>query len=66
MNSSYFSFFDMAIAGVPALGFAIWQLISINREIAKDTLAKDRAATATAPSPESARHPVGEHRLDNR
>lgn len=66
MNSSYFSLFDMAICGVPALGFAVWQLISVNREIAKDTLAKDRAAKAATPSPEGARHPVGEHRLDNR
>jgi hypothetical protein len=61
MNSSYFSLFDMAICGVPALGFGVWQLISINREIAKDKGAKD-----ATPSPEGARHPVGEHRLDNR
>ncbi|GAC1421388.1 MAG: hypothetical protein NVSMB69_20660 [Novosphingobium sp.] len=61
MNSSYFSLFDMAICGVPALGFAVWQLISVNREIAKDKVAKE-----VAPSPEGARHPVGEHRLDNR
>jgi len=32
----YFSLFDMAIGGVPVLIFCIWQLISINREIAKD------------------------------
>ena len=61
MNSSYFSLFDMAICGVPALGFAVWQLVSVNREIAKD-----KAAKATAPSPEGARHPEGKHRLDNR
>ena len=34
MSGSYFSLFDMAIAGVPVLAFCIWQLISINREIA--------------------------------
>lgn len=36
MSGSWFSVFDMAIAGVPALAFGIWQLVSINREIAKD------------------------------
>lgn len=36
MSSGYFSLFDMAIAGVPALIFGIWQLISINREISKN------------------------------
>ncbi len=61
MNSSYFSLFDMAICGVPALGFAIWQLISINREIAKD-----KAAKVSTQSPDGARHAVGEHRLDDR
>ena len=58
MNGSYFSMFDMAIAGIPALAFGLWQLVSINREIAKDKAKRD--------SPESARHPVGEHRLDDR
>lgn len=33
---SYFSLFDMAIAGVPVVIFCVWQLISINREIARD------------------------------
>ena len=36
MSSSYFSLFDMAIVGVPVVIFCIWQLVSINREIAKD------------------------------
>lgn len=36
MSGGYFSLFDMAIAGVPVVAFCIWQLISINREIAKD------------------------------
>jgi hypothetical protein len=57
MSSSYFSLFDMAIAGVPVLAFCAWQLISINREIARDK--------AKAESPESAGHPVGEHGLDD-
>ena len=58
MDSSWFSMFDMAIAGVPALAFGIWQLVSINREIAKDKAKKD--------SPKGSGHPVGEHRLDDR
>ena len=41
MSGSTFSLFDMAIAGVPAILFCIWQLVSINREIAKDKKPKD-------------------------
>ncbi|MHA6720371.1 hypothetical protein ACX40Y_13085 [Sphingomonas sp. RS6] len=32
----YLSLLDLAIAGIPALAFGIWQLISVNREIAED------------------------------
>lgn len=60
----YFSLFDMAICAIPAVGFGVWQLVSVNREIAKDKLAKEGAKAAA--SPEGARHPVGEHGLDNR
>jgi hypothetical protein len=60
MSSSYLSLMDLAIAGVPALAFGIWQLVSVNREIARDK-AKKRAE-----SPEGAGHPIGEHRLDDR
>ena len=35
----YFSLFDMAVCGVPAVIFCVWQLISVNREIAKDKAA---------------------------
>lgn len=59
MESKYLSFMDMAIAGVPVLIFCIWQLVSINREIAKDKQAKSE-------SPDGAGHSVGEHRLDDR
>ena len=59
MSSSYMSLMDMAIAGIPVVIFCIWQLISVNREIAKDKAKKDA-------SPESAGHPVGEHRLNDR
>ena len=60
MNGRWFSLFDMAIVGVPVLVIGLWQLVSVNRAIAEDKAAKDAA------SPESARHPVGEHRLDDR
>lgn len=55
---------DLAIAGIPALAFGIWQLISINREIARDRQKREEAAQSV--SPEGAGHPVGEHRLDDR
>lgn len=51
MDGRWFSLLDMAIVGIPALAFAIWQLVSINREIARDK--------AKADSPENARHPEG-------
>ena len=55
MSSSTFSLFDMAIAGVPVLIFCVWQLVSVNREIAKDS----------KKSPKRPRHAVGQHRLDD-
>lgn len=62
MDPKYFSLLDMAIVAVPVFAIGIWQLISINREIARDKAAKLRDGA----SPESAGHPVGEHRLDDR
>jgi hypothetical protein len=58
MNPRYFAILDMAIVGVPVMGFIIWQLVSITREIKRDAARKD--------SPESPGHTVGEHRLDDR
>ena len=63
MHSKYFSLMDMAIVAVPALGIGIWQLVSINREIARD---KAKKAEPETPSPEGSGHPIGEHRLDDR
>jgi hypothetical protein len=60
MNGGYMGLLDLAIAGIPAFAFGIWQLVSINREIARDK------AKAAPRSPEGAGHPVGEHRLDDR
>lgn len=57
MDHKYFSVLDMAIAGVPLIGFAIWQLISVNREIGRDRKKS---------SEDGAGHAVGEHRLDDR
>ncbi len=60
MDAKWFSLLDLAIVGVPAMVFGIWQLISVNREIARDKAANE------AKSPESAGHPVGKHGLDDR
>lgn len=54
---------DLAIAGTPVLLFCVWQLVSVNREIARDKAAK---AVRDEPSPKGPRHAVGEHRLDDR
>lgn len=36
MSDHLFGILDMAIVGVAVMGLAIWQLVSINREIARD------------------------------
>jgi hypothetical protein len=59
-NPGLVALLDMAIVGVPTVVFIVWQLVSINREIARDKAAK------TDDSPEGTGHPVGEHRLDDR
>ena len=64
MNNKYFSLLDMAIVGVPVTVFCIWQLISVNREIAKDK--KANSDSQKGKLPEGSGHPVGEHRLDDR
>lgn len=61
MNARWFSLIDMAIVGVPAIIFVLWQLVSVNRAIARD-----KAKSPEDASPESSGHPVGEHRLDDR
>ncbi len=62
MKGGIFSLFDMAIAGIPALVFTIWQYVSVSREIRRD---REKSAKPDV-SPESARHPVGQHRLNDR
>lgn len=56
MDPKYFSLIEMAFVGFVVLGLAIWQLVSVNREIAHDK----------AKSKERAGHAIGEHRLDDR
>ena len=36
MSDHVFGMLDMAVVGIVVLGFAVWQLVSINREIARD------------------------------
>ena len=57
MNPKYYSLIEIGFTLAVVLGVAIWQLISVNRAIAKD---KEDA------SPKGPRHPIGEHRLDDR
>lgn len=64
MQAGSVSLFDMAICGIPAVGFAIWQIVSVSREIAKDRQAPPVVPDRT--SPERAGHPIGQHRLDDR
>ena len=59
MNPYIFGILDMLIVGIPVTAFCIWQLVSINREIARDKAKKEAL-------PESTGHAVGEHRLDDR
>ena len=67
MEQKYYSLIEVGFTGAVVLGFAIWQLVSINREIGRDKAKKaDAEADAKSVSPESAGHPVGEHRLDDR
>lgn len=67
MDNKFYSLIEMGFTGAVVLGFAIWQLVSINREIARDKASKAEHESAAKPeSPESSGHPVGEHRLDDR
>ena len=60
MGNRLFGMMDMAIVGVPVIAFCIWQLVSINREIARD-----RKNSPERVLPEGSGHPVGEHREDD-
>ena len=58
--SQNFGWIEIVFTAVVALGFGSYQLWSVNREIRADREAKERDSAA------SARHPVGEHELDER
>ncbi len=57
MDHKYYSIVEIVFTHIIVLSLAIWQLVSINREIASDRKAS---------SPKGSGHPVGEHRLDDR
>lgn len=52
-------------AGI-ALGFGVWQLVSINREIARDKAKKEAANQLASNSTRGSGHPEGQHDLDQR
>ena len=56
MEGKYYALIELVFSGLVVIGFCVWQLVSVNREIAKDKKG----------SPERPGHPVGEHRLDDR
>ncbi len=50
---------EMVMSGGLVLGFCAWQYWSMTRQIARDKKAREA-------STDRARHPEGEHRLDDR
>jgi len=63
MNQQHYGWIEIVFSAVIALGFGVWQLVSINREIARDKAAKDKSGPASA---SGAGHPEGQHDLDDR
>ena len=59
----HFGWIEIVLVAAVAVGFGLYQLWSVNREIRRD---KDRQdLESTRPSVGSG-HPVGEHELDDR
>lgn len=58
IDPSNYGLVEIMVTAVIVLGLAIWQWLSVSREVARDR--------AKRVSPEDAGHPVGEHRLDDR
>ncbi|MGF1549895.1 MAG: hypothetical protein ACFBQW_05105 [Sphingomonadaceae bacterium] len=50
-----YGWIEIVFTSTVILGLAVWQLVSVNREIRRDKEKSD-----------AARHPVGEHELDER
>ena len=60
-----FGWIEIVVFAGIALGFGFWQLISINREIARDKAAKQAATNPASDSTTSPGHAEGQHHLDN-
>jgi hypothetical protein len=60
-----FGWIEIVVFAGIALGFGFWQLISINREIARDKAAKQAATKPASDSTTSPGHAEGQHHLDN-
>ncbi|TKD50957.1 hypothetical protein FBR43_09445 [Sphingomonas baiyangensis] len=52
IDPAHYGLVELVLVGAMALGFGIWQLWSVNREIARD-------------SKQRPRHSVGQHREDD-
>lgn len=59
MIAENFGWIEIVFVAIVAFGFGGWQLWSVTREIERDKAKK-------AESEARARHPVGEHPLDDR
>lgn len=57
--SEHFGWVEILFTALVAFGFGFYQLWSVNREIARDKEAKERASR-------EAGHAIGEHELDDR
>lgn len=62
--SENFGWIEIVFTAAIALGFGVWQLWSVNREIRRDREAKDASSARNASG--NSGHPVGEHKLDDR
>jgi hypothetical protein len=57
IDPRYYGLIELLLVGAMAMGLGIWQLVSVNRSIARDREKR---------SDDGAGHSVGEHRLDDR
>ena len=62
--SEHFGWVEIVFTAIVALGFGVWQLWSVNREIRRDREAKE--AKSARDSAGDSGHAVGEHELDDR
>ena len=57
---------EIPFTAAVALSFGVWQLVSVNREIARDRAAKAAREQSESSSGGSPGHPEGEQALDDR